>query len=196
MFLSIVASVLALSAVGVNSDIANQMSGYLPDSIGTVIASSKNANAPIISGYGTISNVVDGDTFWIRPDSNSGMAPFQELTKGKNIRNGKVKIRLLAVDTEESVHRTASKNTAFGRQTSKIVKSEVTGAKISYHCSGAGRYGRPLCSFSVGDIEYGLSLISRGYTPYYTKYGKHPWYDEAYKIAEREAKAGRLGIWK
>lgn len=153
-------------------------------------------NSPY-QGWAVVSNVVDGDTFWLRPDSAEQIALISEWTRGKNIRGGKFKVRLKGIDTPESVHPDRSRNTDFGREVSRIVKSELTGERVYYVCFEVGYYGRPICSVLLDENTiYDVTLIERGYSKYETRYGKHPLWDAVYKDAEDRARAAKAGIWK
>lgn len=148
-----------------------------------------------ISGTARVSNVVDGDTYWLTEEDSSRLLALQEMMRGKNIRGDKFKVRLLAIDTAESRHSDSSRNTDIGRAVSAAVKSELTGKTVSYVCVKADFYGRALCSVSLDGQDYGRSLIARGLSPYWTKYGKHPWLDNEYAEAQAYARASKNGIW-
>ncbi len=137
----------------------------------------------------TITRVIDGDTL--------------EVT----LEDGTVeKVRLLCVDTEESVHPDRKRNTAFGKETSDHVRELLT------HDSGGlpgflefedgrrrGRYGR-LLSYVFprdpsGTANLNLYLVRQGYSPYYTLYGRSGRYHDEFEKAEAHARDRRLGIW-
>jgi micrococcal nuclease len=137
----------------------------------------------------TITRVIDGDTL--------------EVT----LEDGTVeKVRLLFVNTEESVHPDRKRNTAFGKETSDHVRELLT------HESGGlpgflefedgrrrGRYGR-LLSYVFprdpsGTANLNLYLVRQGYSPYYTLYGRSGRYHDEFEKAEAHARDRRLGIW-
>lgn len=148
-----------------------------------------------VSGIGQIQYVVDGDTYKLAIRDARKLAIIRKTATPANIKGNAIRMRMLGIDTEESVHTDAGRNSAFGKHTSDFVKNELTGATVNYTCEGAGRYGRPLCSISVNGTDYGARLISLGLSPYLTKYGNHPWLDTEYRMAERSAQARKIGIW-
>ena len=50
------------------------------------------------------------------------------------------RIRLLNVDTDESVHPNQSRNTSFGREASRAVKKAIQGKTADLKCYGKDRY--------------------------------------------------------
>ena len=132
--------------------------------------------------------VVDGNTFIVNVD-------------GKDER-----VRLLYVDTPESVHPDPEKNTDRGRLISQLVKEQVPlGKKIVLEKEEGrddrDRHGRLLrymflpSRITHGKTEYlnfNIFLVKIGYSPYYTKYGRSKKYDKEFKEAEEYAKKTKL----
>ncbi len=156
--------------------------------------------------------------FLVPPDVNSGQIPLnppiditiKRVIDGDTLEvaleDGTVeKVRLLCVNTEESVHPDKKKNTAFGKETSDHVKELLKDSKKSLPGSlefedgrRRDRYGRLLCYVfwkNPPGINLNLYLISNGYSPYYTRYGRSKKYHEEFKKAEKEAREGKLGVW-
>jgi endonuclease YncB( thermonuclease family) len=128
----------------------------------------------------TMNYVVDGDTYYI-------------IWKDTGER---VKIRLLNVDTPESVHPIAEKNSEFGKITSNYAKNYVRGKKsAAAECSGSGYYGRPLCYLFLDGENVNLHLVRMGYSPYYVKYGCSSLYNKEFLKAEAYAIRNNLGVW-
>lgn len=157
------------------------------------MAFSTVVQSEVLGVNGKVTRVIDGDTYWVALDS---LSDWQKITvnvssKNKRLRDRSLKVRLLAVNTEESVHPQQSRNTDFGRETSALVKQELTGQRVVLSCNGVGRYQRPLCSLSVNGSDYGISLIKRGFSPYITRFGNHPWQHSEYVAAELAAKRNR-----
>lgn len=123
--------------------------------------------------------VIDGDTIDI-------------IYQGK-----KERVRLLRVDTPESVHPDRSRNTEMGRRASAYTKSRLTGKYVGLEFEGKkrGRYGRLLAYVIVDGQNFNLELVQKGWSPYYTKYGKSDKYHTDFLAAEKEAKAKGLNIW-
>lgn len=132
--------------------------------------------------YDVIS-VVDGDT-------------FNCLYQGK-----KEKVRLLGIDTPESVHPKKSRNTKWGKKTSDYTKKLLSGEKVYLHFDRQKRdcYGRLLAYVFVKDkgkkVSINETLVSLGYARavYYAPNGKHR---KKFLQLQTKARKKRLGIWK
>ncbi len=123
--------------------------------------------------------VVDGDTISI-------------LYHGKP-----EKIRLLNVDTPESVHPDASRNSVMGKKASDYTRRRLSGQSVSLEFENRkrGKYGRLLAYVILGGENYNLELVREGWSPYYTKYGNSDVYHEQFTTAQHRAKIGRVNIW-
>jgi endonuclease YncB( thermonuclease family) len=123
--------------------------------------------------------VVDGDTIIL-------------LRKGKQER-----VRLLRVNTPESVHPDKKQNTAMGVEASDFTKERLSGKEVMLEFEGEQRdhYGRLLGYVFVGEENFCVTLVKEGFSPYYTAYGLSEKYDNEFRQAEREARDARLGIW-
>jgi len=128
--------------------------------------------------YGVI-RVVDGDTIIIS-------------YKGKP-----EKVRLLRVNTPESVHPDKKQNIPIGKIASDFTKKRLKGKYVDLEFEGSfrGRYGRLLAYVFVDGINFNLELVGRGLSPYYTKYGPSEKYDKEFREAERYARKHKLNIW-
>lgn len=147
----------------------------------------------IMSGSpGRLLRISDGDTVRVR---------YHDMA---------LSIRLRNVDTEESVHTDASKNTAFGAATSKWAKSYLGRAECYVEFDRDGwqidtdHHGRALGLLWIargepgpGDDElYNETLIRRGYSKYVTKYGNAGKYHNRLLQAERQARKEKIGVWR
>ena len=139
---------------------------------------------PVLSAWASgpsypVIRVVDGDTISI-------------LYQGK-----KEKIRLLNVDTPESVHPDSSRNTPLGKKASAYTRSRLSGKRVSLEFEGRkrGKYGRLLAYVILDNRNFNLELVREGWSPYYTKYGTSPSYHFQFTAAQTEARAGRMNIW-
>jgi len=123
--------------------------------------------------------VVDGDTIAI-------------LYKGKT-----EKIRLLNVDTPESVHPNRSRNTLLGKKASNYTRSRLSGKRVSLEFEGRkrGKYGRLLAYVILDNENFNLELVKEGWSPYYTKYGTSPSYHAQFTRAQSEARAREINFW-
>ncbi len=109
----------------------------------------------------------------------------------------KEKIRLLNVDTPESVHPKKSRNTKMGAKASDYTKKRLTGKSISLEFDGKkrGRYGRLLAYVFLDKNNFNLELVQKGWSPYYTKYGKSSFYHARFSAAQTRARNNGLNIW-
>jgi micrococcal nuclease len=134
----------------------------------------------IIAGQYQVIRVVDGDTIVIR-------------------YNGKYeKVRLLCVNTPESVHPDKKQNIPMGKVASKYTQKKLTGkdVKLEFEIKKLrGNYGRLLAYVFVDGQNLNLDLVRQGLSPYYTKYGKSEKYDAGFRAAEKQARKEKLNIW-
>ncbi|TVR47187.1 MAG: hypothetical protein EA402_01545 [Planctomycetota bacterium] len=132
--------------------------------------------------------VVDGDTMRVR---------YFDLD---------LPIRLLCVDTEESVHGDAGQNTDFGAKTSSWAKDYLGKAQVRVEFKQRGwrietdRYGRALAWLWIvrdgaEDELFNETLIRQGWSPYVTRWGNGGAYHLRLLQAEAQARAEGLGIW-
>ena len=108
------------------------------------------------------------------------------------------KVRLLCVDTPESVHPDAKQNIPMGQVASQYTKDRLSGKYVDIELEGdriRGHYGRLLAYVIVGGSNFNLELVRQGLSPYYTKYGHSQRYDAEFKSAEKQARDEGLGIW-
>ncbi|MCP3943979.1 MAG: hypothetical protein GY710_21210 [Desulfobacteraceae bacterium] len=134
---------------------------------------------PCFAGQYKVLKVVDGDTIDV-------------LYMG-----AKERVRLLNVDTPESVHPDKSKNTFMGQKASAYTKNRLDNKSVDleFESKLRGRYGRLLAYVIVDGVNYNLELVRRGWSPYYTKYGKSKKYHIDFVSAEQKARAQGLNIW-
>jgi len=123
--------------------------------------------------------VIDGDTIDID-------------YKGKHER-----IRLLNVDTPESVHPDKTRNTRQGKQASDYTKKRLTDASVSleFDANKRGKYGRLLAYVFLDKKNFNLELVQEGWSPYYTKYGASKRYHDQFVLAQDHARIKGVNIW-
>jgi endonuclease YncB( thermonuclease family) len=152
-----------------------------------------------IRGRGTIVHVTDGDTFIVKAQSAQTVERLRQRAEADEQRyqrdlntNDRFRlneqtfvVRVGNIDTEESMHVDRSKNTAEGRYASSYAKKLLFQKEISFQCWEIGYYGRAICSVWNDEWEFGSHMISRGFSTYITKYGRHPFLHERYKAAEQ-----------
>jgi micrococcal nuclease len=131
-----------------------------------------------------IDRVVDGDTTDVRLE-------------------GRVeRVRLLALDTEESWPSASKPVTPFGKETSAWAKSFLTaGEPCVVEIGGERRdiYGRLLAYLwrkqGGAWVMYNLEALARGYSPYFTKYGYSREHHDELARAQARAQAEHRGLW-
>jgi len=124
----------------------------------------------IFAGQYKVVRVVDGDTIVIR-------------------YSGKYeKVRLLCVDTPESVHPDKKQNIPMGKVATRYTQKKLTDkyVKLEFEIHRLrGNYGRLLAYVFVDGQNLNLDLVRQGLSPYYTKYGKSKKYDSEFRAAEK-----------
>ena len=124
--------------------------------------------------------VVDGDTIII------------------NYHGKKERVRLLRVDTPESVHPDKKRNIPMGIVASDYAKKRLSGKKVDLEFEGERRgkkFERLLAYVFVDGQNFCIELVKQGLSPYYTPYGLSQGYDKEFRAAERYARKNRLNIW-
>jgi len=136
--------------------------------------------ASAIAGQHKVIRVVDGDTIVV------------------NYQGKHEKIRLLWVNTPESVHPDKKQNIPMGKVASDYAKKKLTGKYVDLEFEGSrrrGHYGRLLAYVIVDGKNFNLDLVGQGLSPYYTKYGRSQKYNHEFRSAEKLARRQGLNIW-
>ncbi len=142
---------------------------------------------------GRLLRVRDGDTVEVR---------YHDLALAVRLRN---------LDTEESVHPEAARNTELGAETSDWAKRTLDGQRVWLQFQRTGwriamdHHGRALATLWIDHGEPGPDeadrcfqelVIRRGYSRYETGFGPADGsLHQRYQAAEAAARAERLGIW-
>lgn len=128
--------------------------------------------------YYNVVRTVDGDTFVI--DYN-----------GIN-----EKVRLIGVDTPESVHPNEEKNTEFGELVSNYSKEMLTGKKvqIEFDVDERDKYGRLLAYVYLDGQMYNKILLEKGYAKIATYPPNVKYVDDFTKI-QKIARENKMGLW-
>jgi micrococcal nuclease len=132
------------------------------------------------AGQYKVVRVVVGDTIVIRYD-----AKYE-------------KVRLLCVNTPESVHPDTKQNIPMGKVASRYTQKKLIGKSVDLEFEIKklrGNYGRLLAYVFVDGQNLNLNLVRQGLSPYYTKYGKSEKYDAEFRAAEKQARKDKLNIW-
>ncbi len=122
--------------------------------------------------------VVDGDTIIIDLD-------------GEN-----TKVRLIGIDTPESVHSDESKNCEFGKTASDYTKGLLSNKKISleYDKDKYDPYGRLLAYVYLDDNMVNYDLVVNGYAVA-KEYKPNTKYADVFTYAQIEAEKAKSGMW-
>ncbi len=139
------------------------------------------------------SRVIDGDTIEVfLPNQNSPES-----------------LRILSLDTEESFSRGSKPVTPWGLEAKERAKRffmnaetvtiEFPGNEPVEQCIARyrGNFGRLLVFVYRDGVDFQETMISEGYSPYFTKYGNaifHP-HHQRYVEAERVAQINNIGVW-
>lgn len=131
------------------------------------------------AGQYKVLKVIDGDTIDV-------------LYMGK-----KERIRMLCVDTPESVHPDTTRNTAMGKKAAAYTKKRLTykTVDLEFESKLRGKYGRLLAYVVLGGKNFNIELVRNGWSPYYTKYGTSYRHHIYFVEAQKYAKARSIGIW-
>ncbi len=141
--------------------------------------------APLTTAEGylvaEVERVVDGDTLVVRIGSETE------------------RVRLLNVDTPESVHPDDSRNTVLGARAADYTRRRLENAQVRLEAGGDeshDRYGRRLAYVLVDGRNFNIELVREGWSEYVTKYGASERYDREFRTAEKEARKAERGIWE
>lgn len=125
-----------------------------------------------------VTRVIDGDTF-------------------ECVINGKTqKVRLIGVDTPESVHPDKNKNTEEGKEASDYTKEKLQGKKVGleYDVQKNDKYGRILAYVWNESKMYNLELLEKGYAKVMT-IPPNIKYSELFLEKQKIAQETNQGFW-
>ena len=147
-----------------------------------IISSLLFLTLPVLANAGQyqVIRIVDGDTIVIEYDGKYE------------------KVRMLCVNTPESVHPDKKQNIPMGKVASKYTQKRLTGKDVNLEFEIEklrGNHGRLLAYVFVDGQNFNLDLVRQGLSPYYTKYGKSQNYDFEFRAAEKQARKEELNIW-
>lgn len=122
--------------------------------------------------------MVDGDTLVVNIDGN------QE------------KVRLIGINTPESVSPQEYRNTPEGKEASNFAKETLEGkvVAVEYDVEPIDKYGRILAYIYVDGKMFNETLLEKGYART-ARSGKNVRYKEHFLALEEEAKADGVGFW-
>ena len=173
----IITGVIALILVMLDETGFIDLDKYLENEAEIINENNTYTNINELNEYRVV-RVVDGDTFVV--DFN-----------GKD-----EKVRLIGVDTPESVHADESKNTAEGLKVSEYTKSKLNGktVKLEFDVSERDKYGRLLAYVYLDGEMYNKHLLEIGYAKIAT-YPPNVKYVEDFKTLQKEARENKVGLW-
>lgn len=142
-----------------------------------ITETSSKTNINISTAYEVV-RVVDGDTLVINYN-------------GKN-----EKVRLIGVDTPESVHPNEEKNTEFGDEVSKHSKEMLNGKQVvlEFDVQERDKYGRLLAYVYLDGQMYNKLLLEKGYAKIAT-YPPNVKYVEDFTTIQEQARKNKVGLW-
>lgn len=125
-----------------------------------------------------VTRVVDGDTLEVQID-------------GK-----KERVRLIGIDTPESVHPDASKNIEAGKIASEFTRSKLEGKEVEleFDVQERDHYGRLLAYVYLDGVMFNKTLLEEGYARVATIPPNVKYVDDFTKIQE-EARKNNKGFW-
>lgn len=153
------------------------------------------AGYPTVSSPGTVYRVIDGDTYIVNMNNPAQYRALYEAADSDpqreryfNHQYRSIRVRLANADTPESEHADDRRNSLEGKEISALMTQLLEGQPTKLNCYDWGYYGRAICSLTFyNGVDVAEWLISQGYSPYVTRWGRHRYYDERYRQAEAQA---------
>lgn len=123
--------------------------------------------------------VVDGDTIKV------------------NFNGIEESLRMIGIDTPESVHPDGSKNTEAGKIASEYTKSMIEGKEVTleFDVQERDKYGRLLAYVWLGNTMFNKTLLQEGYAQVST-YPPNIKYVNDFVALERIARENKKGLWQ
>lgn len=137
------------------------------------------SSTPINSTEAKVLNIIDGDTLKVL------------------YKNREERVRMLGIDTPESVHPDPNKNTEDGKIASSITKKFLSNktVKLEFEGDHKDKYGRLLAYVWLDNNMINLKLVSDGYAKVFMLKKNSKYYND-FLNAEKDAKLNKKGIWK
>jgi len=172
IFVILVGGFVLLNNSGLKSNL-KQNKVVHPSSTNNQITDKANVTAKVI-------RVVDGDTIKVL------------------IGNKEDTVRLIGIDTPETVDPRKPVQ-CFGIEASNKAKEVLTGKTVTLESDPTqgdrDKYQRLLRYVFLNDLNFNKFMISSGYAHEYT-YRNNPYkYMEEFKVAEKEARQNKKGLW-
>lgn len=125
-----------------------------------------------------VTRVVDGDTIIV------------------NIDGADERVRLIGVDTPESVHPDRSKNVKYGQIASDFTREHLEGENVAleYDVSERDRYGRILAYVYLDEVMFNKTLLEEGHAKVAT-FPPNVKYVDDFTVLQEQARKDRKGVW-
>jgi micrococcal nuclease len=125
-----------------------------------------------------VTRVVDGDTIIV------------------DLNGVEERVRLIGIDTPESVHPDASRNLPEGKVAFEFTKSRLEGkeVKLEFDVQERDQYGRLLAYVYIDGAMFNKTLLSEGYARIAT-YPPNVKYVEDFTAIQKQAREGNKGLW-
>jgi|GEM_PF-421048 len=156
---------------------------FVSESLGSMVGWADKSKTVIISSAvmkkATVTKVVDGDTIDVK---------FEDGTVER--------VRLIGVDTPESVHPDADRNSQEGMVTSDYTKAELLNKTVmlEFDVGERDQYGRILAYVYVNSLMYNVKLAMEGYAQQMTYQPNVRW-ESLFKYQVQDARAHDRGLW-
>lgn len=106
------------------------------------------------------------------------------------------RVRLIGVDTPESVHPNEEKNTEFGKKASEFSKNYLENKEVTleFDVQERDQYGRLLAYVYLNNVMYNKTLLQEGYAKIAT-YPPNVKYVDDFTAIQEEARNNKKGLW-
>lgn len=152
-----------------------------------------------------ISEILDKEVNW---DGKTNTASINDSTKALVTRvvdgdtiivdfNGKEeRVRLIGIDTPESVHPDKDKNVEFGKVASEFTRTKLEGkeVKLEFDAQERDRYGRILAYVYMDGKMFNKTLLEEGYAKIAT-FPPNVKYVSEFTEIEKTARENKKGLW-
>lgn len=156
---------------------------FVAESLGAQVDWDNNTKSVLVNSkypYGKykVIRVVDGDTIIVK---------FNEKEE---------RVRLIGIDTPESVHPDAEKNVEEGKVASEYTKSKLEGKEVALEFDAQERdhYGRLLAYVWINGEMFNKTLLQEGYAQIAT-YPPNVKYVEEFTQIQKQARENNKGLW-
>lgn len=182
-------------------------SGKLSATTKAYIDNNNIKNVVVIGGENSVSSAVIDEILGVEaPEPEPTPEPIEKLydvirvvdgdTIIVNFEGKEERVRLIGVDTPESVHPDASKNTECGRIASEFTKSRLESKKVGleFDVQERDRYGRLLAYVYLDGAMFNKTLLSEGMAQIST-YPPNTKYVDEFQVLATQAREANKGLW-